>query len=251
MSAIRVRHKTSARGATPVRQPVRSEQLAFDLPCRAALDAQDFLVSPSNEEAVDAIDRWPDWPHWAMLIAGPARSGKSHLANVWRANSHASVCSASVLDMGVAAKAVAARNIVIEDIDRGIGNEQAFFHLLNLAREHQLSVLITSAVAPGDLAITLPDLKSRLCALPLVQIHEPDDNLLRGVLVKHFNDRQLQVAPAVIDYLVLCMEHSMAAAARVVAEIDRKTLASRRKVSQRLAMEVLIALSQNDAEEAD
>ena len=233
----------------------RPAQLAFDLPCRSALGAEDFLVSPSNEEAVSLIDRWPDWQHWAVVICGPARSGKSHLANVWRLKSGALQLDAADMSIERVHRAVEAGTIVIEDIDKGFGqktgaqaggyriDQQAFFHLLNLAREHHLSVLITSKVAPGDLDIALPDLRSRLCALPMARINEPDENLLRAVLVKHFSDRQLNVEPPVIDYLMLYMERSMSAAAGVVAAIDKKTLASRRKVSQTLAREVLVAMS--------
>ena len=240
----------------------RPAQLAFDLPCRSALGEEDFLVSPSNEEAVSLVDRWPNWQHWAVVICGPTQSGKSHLANVWRLKSGATTLNAASMNIDLVSQAVAAKTIVIEDIDHGFGrsaasdtiqdgaphsgqfaiDQQAFFHLLNLAREHQLSVLITSQLAPGDLEIALPDLRSRLCALPMAKILEPDENLLRAVLVKHFSDRQLSVEPPVIDYLMLYMERSMSAAAAIVANIDKKTLASRRKVSQTLAREVLVAM---------
>ena len=40
-----------------------SEQLVFELPHRAALGVEDFLVSQCNETAVRLIDAWPDWPN--------------------------------------------------------------------------------------------------------------------------------------------------------------------------------------------
>jgi len=239
--------------------PKQHEQLAFDLAYRSALGVEDFLVSPSNEEALSLIDRWPNWQHWAVVICGAAQAGKSHLANVWRLKSDAILLDAPSMSIDRVQQVVAAKTIVIEDIDKGFGadcidanriDQQAFFHLLNLAREHQLSILITSKTAPGDLDITLPDLRSRLCALPMAKIHEPEENLLRAVLVKHFADRQLNVEPPVVDYLMAYMERSMGAAASVVDNIDKKTLASRRKVSQKLASEVLVAMmdAQNDEE---
>lgn len=229
--------------ATGKPPPAPPAQLIFDLSCRSALGAEDFLVSPSNEEAVRMMDRWPDWQHWAVIVCGPPRAGKSHLANVWRMKSGAIDLPSASLTIDRVSVAAASKTIVVEDIDRGIGDEQALFHLLNLAREHSLSILLTSSIAPGDIDIALPDLRSRLCALPLVNILEPDESLLHGVLVKHFNDRQLIVEPQVINYLALYMERSMRGAAEVVAEIDKKALATKRKVSQRLASEVLVALS--------
>ena len=65
----------------------------------------------------------------------------------------------------------------------------------------------------------------------------PDELLLRGLLVKLFADRQLSVEPHVVSFLALRIERSMAAAARIVAEVDRLALASHRKVTRALAAE--------------
>src|SRR5581483_5735780 len=83
---------------------------------------------------------------------------------------------------------------------------------------------------PGELDVALPDLRSRLRALPVVTISPPDEALLKAVLVKHFADRQLAVEPHVIAYIALHMEQSMEAAAAVVAAIDRAAMAAHRKV---------------------
>jgi chromosomal replication initiation ATPase DnaA len=219
-------------------------QLVLDLAHRQALGAEDFLVSSSNGAAVELIDRWPDWPHPACVVVGPEGAGKSHLANVWRLRSSASLAGARHLtDAAVAA--VADRSaIVVEDLDRGIGDERALFHLFNRARENTLSVLLTSRKAPGDLEIGVPDLRSRLRALPVVELYAPDEALLKAVLVKQFCDRQLNIDPAVIDYLALRMERSMEAASRVVAAIDALALATHRKVTRPLAAEALASLGE-------
>ena len=83
-----------------------------------------------------------------------------------------------------------------------------------------MSMLLTSRAPPGELDVALPDLRSRLRALPWSPSQPPDEALLKAVLVKHFADRQLAVEPHVISYLALHMEQSMEAAAAVVADID-------------------------------
>lgn len=217
-------------------------QLVLDLPLRPALGAEDFMVSSANSAAIALVDRWPDWPLASVFVTGPARSGKSHLANVWRLKSGAGKpLAAETLSESAVAQLAETGALVIEDVDRGVGDERAFFHLLNLAREHRHHLFITSALAPGDLDITLPDLRSRLRALPLVHIEAPDEDLLRNVLVKLFNDRQLVVEPHVISHLVLHMERSMATATRLVDEIDRRALATKRRVTRALVAEVLAA----------
>src|SRR5690606_329719 len=104
-----------ARAAAP-------EQLVLALPGRQAQGAEDFLVSRSNAAAVDLVDRWPDWPLAAQLVVGPAGAGKSHLANVWRLASDAPVVPASSLPEALGPAFEAHPRLVVEDIDRGIGD---------------------------------------------------------------------------------------------------------------------------------
>jgi chromosomal replication initiation ATPase DnaA len=212
-------------------------QLTLDQAHSPALAAEDFLVSRSNQAACDIIDRWPDWPSRSVLVVAPTGAGKTHLANVWRLRSGAVGLAASRLSEADVSRVAGA--LLVEDLHAGIGNERVLFHLLNLVREHKLSMLLTSRLAPGELEVSLPDLRSRLRALPVVAIEPPDEALLKGVLVKHFADRQLMVEPHVISYIALHMDRSMEAAASIVAEIDRRSLASHRKVTRALAAEIL------------
>jgi chromosomal replication initiation ATPase DnaA len=217
------------------------QQLVFELPHRAALGVEDFLVSDSNAAAVALVDRWPEWPVGAAVICGPPGSGKSHLANVWRLKSNASVSKARDLTLQAVPELASGMALVVEDIG-SLGDEQALFHLLNLVREQRLAMLLTSEKAPGDLDVRLPDLRSRLKALPFAAIAPPDDALLRVVLVKLFADRQLTVDPQVIAYLLLRMERSMEAARRLVAEVDRQALILKRGVTRSVAAAALESL---------
>jgi chromosomal replication initiation ATPase DnaA len=218
-------------------------QLVLDLAHRQALGEEDFLVSRSNAAAIELIDSWPQWPHPAAIVLGPRGSGKSHLANVWRLRSMAHLVPAAELSDGVVAALAERSALVVEDLDRGLAEERALFHLLNRARESGVSVLLTSRAAPGDMIFRIPDLRSRLRALPLVELQPPDEPLLKAVLVKLFCDRQLTVEPAVIEYLSVRMERSMDAASCVVAAVDRLALETHRKVTRPLAAEALASLT--------
>lgn len=222
----------------------RPQQLAFDLHFRAALGREDFLVSPVNAAAVATIDSWQDWTQQAQAIAGPAGSGKSHLVEVWRGMSRAVRLSAAALDEAAIGIATEAGAVAVEDIDRGIGDERVLFHLFNLAREGRLWLLVTTRALPGEIEIALPDLRSRLRAVALSRIDPPDEGLLRALLVKLMADRQLEISPKVIEYVVRRMERSADAARRFVADLDRQALAARRDVTVPLAREVLDAQEQ-------
>jgi len=87
--------------------------------------------------------------------------------------------------------------------------------------------------------VRLADLASRLRAAHLVELGEPDDDLLRRVIVKLFADRQIAVDPAVVDYIVVRMERSLEAANLIVADLDRQALAEGRAVTRPLAAAAL------------
>jgi chromosomal replication initiation ATPase DnaA len=220
-----------------------SDQLILDLPLRPALGASDFFVAPSNRAAVDMIDLWPGWPQASVAVVAPPHAGKTHLANVWLLRSGAARLTANALRVSDVPPAAAHGAVLVEDLHAGIADERALFHLLNAVREHKLTMLLTSRTPPGELAVHLPDLRSRLRALPVVTIAPPDEVLLKAVLVKLFTDRQLSVEPGLIGYLATRMERSMEAAATVVAEIDRAAMASHRKVTRALAAKVLEGLA--------
>lgn len=214
-------------------------QLALDLPHRAALGRADFLVSACNEAALRWIERWPDWPAAAVVLYGPAGSGKSHLAELWRAKAGARLVAGAALADRDPMALSAAPAIGVDDAEAA--PERALLHLYNCCAESGASLLILARQPPSRWTSALPDLASRLRALPAIAIGAPDDALLAGVLVKHFADRGLTPTPATIEYLVRRMERSFAAAARLADSLDRLSLLAGGKVSTRLAQEALAA----------
>lgn len=220
-------------------RPGRPRQLALDLAHRPAEGREDFFVTPANAEAVAMIDRWPDWPGPAVLLAGAKGSGKSHLSAVWCALSGAPRIAAARLDEAGLPALLAGGALAIEDIDAAGVPDTVLFHALNMARELGASLLLSAARAPAAPETALPDLVSRLRAMPLIRLGPPDDALLRAVLVKLFSDRQLNVDVTVLDYICLRMERSLAAAASLVARLDALALAEGRAISRALAAEAL------------
>jgi chromosomal replication initiation ATPase DnaA len=214
-------------------------QLVFDLPHRAALGAEDFLVSDCNRAAVRLIDAWPDWQDNVQLLVGPAASGKTHLVRVWQALSGAPSLAPHDLDIGAIDAMGEGAPLAVEDADRLAYDEKALFHLINLAREKRLFVLLTARASPGRWNTRLPDLASRLAGLPSVEIGAPDEALLRTVMLKHFTDRQVDIDPKVLEYLAVRIDRSLQAAAEAVEAVDRAALASGRKISRQLAAQAL------------
>jgi chromosomal replication initiation ATPase DnaA len=217
---------------------VPAAQLPLDLAGAPTYLAADFVVSDSNRVARDWISRWPAWPSFALAISGPAGSGKTHLARIFGDHARAPVFAAADLTLDGVPGLAKAPAVAIEDADRGF-DETALLHLHNLLRESGRSLLLTARIPPSRWTIALPDLRSRLTALPHAAIDPPDDGLLRIVLAKLFADRQIRVRPVILSYLVARMERSFECARLLVAELDKAALSGRRPVTIAVARDVL------------
>lgn len=227
----------------PRRDAAPPKQLTFDLPLDPRYGREDFLVGPANEVAYGLIEAWPDWPDTVFLLTGPPGSGKSHLASIWATRAHAWTAKASEVAAEAIPHLVSNGALVVEDIDRAQGrDEAALFHLLNLARERRAPVLLTAGRPVDAMGLATADLRSRLRLAPGATILPPDEALLRAVIVKLFVDRQLVVDLSVVEALVLRIDRSLALAREVVAELDRDALGRGRRITRPLALAVLARL---------
>jgi chromosomal replication initiation ATPase DnaA len=217
--------------------PYRPRQLALALDHLESYEREDFLSGPCNKGPLQLIDSWPDWPTNALALVGPEGSGKTHLAMLWAAAAGARVASALRIHEADLPAALATGALVVEDAAAG-GDERALFQLINLAREEKASLLFTARSVPANWAVTVPDLVSRLRALPVITLLPPDDAMLRAVIVKLAADRQLTIDESVVGYLSTHIERSFAAARAAVIALDTEALRQRRPPTRALAAEL-------------
>lgn len=218
-------------------------QIPLDLGHEPGYSRDDLIVTASNMAAVDIVDRWPGWISPVVVLAGPTGSGKTHLAAVWKAESNAIVVDARNIGPASGEKGP----FLIDDIGDASIDEGGLFHLINSVRQSGSSLLMTSRKWPANWPVTLPDLASRLKAATTVEIGEPDDMLLSGVLYKLFADRQVAVDPNVISFLVSHIERSLSTANRIVERLDKAALEKKAKITRSLAASVVTAIDEGQA----
>jgi chromosomal replication initiation ATPase DnaA len=216
-----------------------ARQLAFELPHAESFRREDFLADPSNEAALTLVESWPNWPHRIAAIVGPPGSGKSHLAAIWAEQSGARITDAAALVRTEVPRALVTGALVIEDLAPERADEQALFHLFNLAREEDAFVLVTATRRLDLDGYVLPDLASRLRALPVIALSPPGEALLAAVMVKLFADRQLSIDEETVTFLLGRIERSLAAVRDTVGRLDRAALSRGRRITRALAAELL------------
>ena len=213
-------------------------QLPLELGHRASYGGEDFLVAPCNQAAVAWLDRWPDWPGPGLAVYGPPGCGKTHLAHVFQAGAKARLLVPQDLERAAPLALLEGYRACVLDEAPPVP-ARALLHLYNALAERGGHLLIVSRLPPARWGVELPDLASRLAALPAVRIDPPDDGLAEALLVKLFADRQLTVAPGVVAYLTARLERSFEALRRVVDRLDRESLARHRSVGLALAREIV------------
>ncbi|MGX5850680.1 DnaA regulatory inactivator HdaA [Mesorhizobium sp. PL10] len=221
-------------------------QLPLDLGHGTGYSRDELVVSATNREAAALVDRWPDWPSPVIVLAGPAGSGKTHLGSIWQARANAMAVDAQRI--GNVITGLGGRPALIDDVDKTAIDEAGLFHLINEVRGAGSTLLLTARRFPAAWGVTLPDLASRLKAAATVEIHEPDDLLLAGVITKLFADRQVEVEQHVVQYLVRRIERSLATAMRVVERLDRTALERKTPISRALAAETVSAMDEGQGE---
>lgn len=177
-----------------------------------------LLVGTSNADAVRYLRHAGTWPVRTAVLVGPRGSGRSLMGRLF------------VNDTG---------GRVIDGHDSV--SEEALFHAWNAAQDSGKPLLVVADAPPSAWNVKLPDLASRLGAVPVLTIDEPDDCLARDLIEALFAQRGMALAPEVASYIVPRMERSYAMIHRIVGALDAASLAQGRRVGIRLTRETLLS----------
>lgn len=190
-------------------------QMALPLGWPADERQEDFIVGESNARAVRHLEHWGTWPVMATILTGPRKSGRSLLGRLFAAKSGGRV---------------------FDDADQR--PEEELFHAWNAAQESRRPLLIVADEAPPAWKVRLPDLKTRLGATPVIAVGDPDDEVAAGLFEKLLIQRNLQVPPGLIHYVMPRIERTHVAIIRAVDALDEVALAKRVRLSVKLARDM-------------
>lgn len=219
------------------------QQLAFDLPHVPATSRADFIVSDCNRAAYRLIDHTPKWPGGKLLLIGPPSSGKTHLTRIWQHEHAALRITSEDLEQDLVALASAHTMFILDDVEK-YTDEAALFHFYNAVHARKRRLLLTASTYIHHWPFVTPDLISRMQAVPMAALEEPDDALLYQLLRKLFADRQLYVADSVLTFLIRRIERRFSTAQEIVAQLDKVALQTGRPLTRTLVQETLAQQSE-------
>ncbi|MEK9848629.1 MAG: DnaA/Hda family protein [Rhodospirillaceae bacterium] len=206
-------------------------QYVLDLPIRSARGSHDFIVSKSNEEAILWLDSWPEWPMHGLVVCGPHGSGKTHLGCLWKDQSNAIEVKGSEVPevLEIVRENERVLTCFVDDADTA--NPEPLLHLFNHMYSKGGYLLLTAKKPPAAWQLPLPDLMSRLKSLPISEIGLPDDDLLKGILFKMFDDKQVLVNSDLINFIVSRMNRSYGSALEIVERLNEESLSKKRAIT--------------------
>ena len=186
-------------------------QIALPLDWSAG-SGTELIVTPANEGAAGLIENHSYWPQGGVILSGPPRSGKSLMA------AHFEVSHSGT---------------AIDDADQW--EDEALFHAWNAAKGAGKPLLLTARTPPGEWGTALPDLRSRLAAMQLTQLAEPDDAMLEALLRLHLTRAGTGATDETLSYIVKRIDRSYAATERFVREANARALEQGGPVGMKLA----------------
>lgn len=202
---------------------------------------ESFIGPPEGAlAALDALATRPaaDW----VYLAGPSRTGKTHLALALCAATEQQHRRAAYLPMAAAAgrlrdalDALEGNDVValdgIEVIAGAHEDEVALFDFHNRARASGLNVLYTARGIPDDIGLALPDLRSRLQQCLRVMLDPLGDAGRRDVLRERAQRRGLVLEDAALEWLLTRTDRDLGTLVALLDRLDRASLAAQRRIT--------------------
>lgn len=217
-------------------------QLRLKLDRTPTFRREDFVVSENTADALRILDAWPSWRGGALALIGPSGSGKTHLATAWAQQTGAVAIDPARPVSPEELSRLEGSAVLVDDADKAGADpawSETLFHLINMAARPGGGLLITAQTAPSGWTVALPDLRSRLNAMPMAELGPPDDVVLQAVLERFFFDRNIRPAEDLLPYLVNRIERSVAAARDIVIRLDETADAKQRAITKALARQIL------------
>jgi chromosomal replication initiation ATPase DnaA len=202
----------------------------------------DFYVSNKNELAYKMIKKWPEWPTPVVYIYGSEKCGKSLVCKLWKdLSSSIYINKRNFLEKLIPQNDllyIKNHNWIIDDVDYIISfednkYEEKILNFINIIKTSgKKNLLMASRKMPRFLDSSLKDLTSRISSSTVIEMRDPDEVLLKKIIEKYLNERNIKINKESLDYLINRIERSYKSALKVAKQIDTMSLEKKTKINK-------------------
>lgn len=223
-------------------------QLPLALPFSPDQRLDAFVGSVAECALLAAVARGAqhDW----LMLSGAAGSGKTHLLLAACAEAAAAGRRAVYLNLadrperaGEALQALEGADLIcLDTLDAVAGRreiEVPLFDFHNRARASGAVIIYAARQAPAGLALSLPDLRSRLSQCVQLPLAALDEAGRREVLSARAARRGLSLDAPVLDYLLARVGRDLTTLTELLDRLDRESLAAQRRITVPFLRQIL------------
>jgi chromosomal replication initiation ATPase DnaA len=218
------------------------DQIVFKFPDKSFYYEEDFCIGENNYEAYKLIKEWPNWTFKGINIYGPKKSGKSYLTKIFSDKTDSKVFEGRNINKDNLKLILNQKVLIIEDIE--VFNDEVLFQtILNDFISKNKFIYLTSNKLAGSISFKLKDLISRLNSLVAVVITNPSDDLFSQILTKMLSDKQINITPKEVNFILKNIERSYDAASKFVKNLDELSLLYKKKINTKIINQALANIS--------
>ncbi len=197
-----------------------------------------LVVAEGNRDAARRRTDRRAGPNGALALVGPRGAGKTHLALAWALETGArQVSPAAAPDDAAAIFREAEGRLFVDDADTG--DESMLWRVRGVARSAGGAGRVASPRMRGGGPVQIPDLRSRLGALAMARLGEPDEALMEVVLRRICREQFIQLSDDAARYLAHRLPRTFAAARHLAAALDAELVRGARPVALAAAKRAL------------
>lgn len=224
------------------------QQLIFDIKYQENYDLDAFVVTQSNKEAFEAIKLYPlGYKPFEniLLLYGGKLSGKTYFGKIWQntmRQNNLNVENISFINSNN-------NNVINENFSNSalanvfskIKNTNCFLDNINLIEEKDLFFILETMINANQqyllttsawpMKIKLPDLASRINSIKKIDILTPDLIALKAMIVKYFQDRDVNIKLNTLNYLTYRMPSDFEQIRVILDNINQQSLISKSDIS--------------------
>jgi DnaA family protein len=219
-----------------------AQQLPLHFEFRANQTFNDFFPGANHEIVTHLQQCIADPGEQQIFLWGKSGQGKSHLLqacchqaqNQSLSSFYFDLSNAELPDPSMLSGLDECDLVCFDNIERIAGNtawELAFFNFFNQHRDRGHKLIVSAGSKPNDIAIQLPDLKTRLNWGLTLKIQALSDSDRIAALIFKADQMGFEISPQAGRFLLTHYHRELASLWNLLEKLDKASLAAKRKLT--------------------